>query len=334
MTAIPFVQVGLGNRGAEILADITTRHRERFRPVGFVDVEPSFVAAAQSAHPGVAAYGSLEEALAGQPEAAVVLVTPARLHGAMVRAALTADRHVWVEKPLTYDYAEAVGLADLARRRARSVVVGNQYRYHPLERQLARLVRGGRWGRAFHLSYIHHRHRPRMRAFGGPFPALWEQGVHSLDSILAILGDPALDTVYALGQKPPHSAYNGDTVTNVLTGFSNGVQAHLLVTFDSQRTDWAIRVECERAALLLVADGWERRRIEVVQGETVVDSIEPGPADDPSVADPIAAFHTAITTGSSVPTSIEVNLRTIQWIDAAVRSLESGEVVRLGGGSG
>jgi hypothetical protein len=133
-----------------------------------------------------------------------------------------------------------------------------------------------------------------------------------------------------LGQKPPHSTYASDTVTNVLTEFANGVQAHLLVTFDSQRSDWSIRVECSRAALLLRADGWERSAIEVLAGEQIVESIGAGdPLPDDSMADPIRAFYTAITTGALTPTSIETNLKTIQWIDAAVRSLRTGSVVRL-----
>jgi predicted dehydrogenase len=209
-------------------------------------------------------------------------------------------------------------------------VVGNQYQYHPLERQLMALVASARYGRAFFLSYQHHRHRPQMRAFTGEYPALWEQGVHSLDSALAILGHPDLALVYALGQKPPHSQYNSDTVTNVLTAFGNGVQVHLLVTFDSQRSDWSIRVECERAALLLTAEGWNRTRIEVLSGDELVETILADPETGGGTADPYAALHAAITTGSTTPTSIDVNVKTIQWIDAAVRSLRTGEVVRFG----
>ena len=39
------------------------------------------------------------------------------------------------------------------------------------------------------------------------------------------------------------------------------------------------------------------------------------------------ALYTSITTGRTTPTAIEVNLKTIQWIDAAVRSLDTGSVV-------
>lgn len=333
MERLRFIQVGVGNRGAHVLQEVLTQYSDRFKPVAFVDIDPALLAAAQ-AKPGcaqVATYPTLAAALAGAADAqAVFVVTPARYHGDMVRAALLAGKHVWVEKPLTYDYAEALALAALARQQQRAVVIGNQYQYHPLERQLQHLVQSARYGKPFLVSYLHHRYRPEMRAFTGEYPALWEQGVHSLNSILAILGNPDLATVYALGQKPPHSQYNSDTVTNLLTTFTNGVQVHLLVTFDSQRSDWTIRVECEQAALLLQADGWQRNSVTVLAGEKVIDTIGPLAQIDPAFVDPYAAFYTAVTTGQTTPTSIEVNIKTIQWIDAAVQSLHTGTVVNLG----
>lgn len=329
---LPFIQVGVGNRGATVLNELLTAHADRFEPVGLVDVVPESIEAARRlpSLAKVSAYASLAEALEAQPRAAAVfIVTPARYHGAMARQALLAGRHVWVEKPLTYDYTEALALADLARRMGCAVVVGNQYQYDPLEQRLQQLVQVRRYGRPFLFTYVHHRHRPQMRAFTGEYPALWEQGVHALDSILAILGHPKLQTVYALGQRPPHSQYRSDTVTHVLTQFADGVQASLLVTFDSHRTAWEMRVECEQAALLLRADGWQRQSIQVLAGDQVIETVGPATDLDPTVCDPYAAFYTEVVHGRRAPTSIEVNLKTIEWIDAAVRSLRSGTVVKM-----
>ena len=332
MKPIRFIQVGVGNRGAQVLSDLLSQDGERFAPVAFADLNPVFLTAATQ-QPGlaqVAAYAELGDALTHHPQAdAVVIVTPARFHGAMVRQALLAGKHVWVEKPLSYDYAEAKALAELAQQVQRAVVIGNQYQYHPLERQLQHLIQSERYGKPFFVSYLHHRCRPEMRAFTGEYPALWEQGVHSLNSILALLGNPGLQSVYAVGLRPAHSQYKSDSVTNLLLTFANDVQAHLLVTFDSQRSDWAIRVECERAALLLQAQGWERNIIQVLVGEQVIETISPTPVDDPAMRDPYNAFYAAVTTGQTTPTSIEMNLSTIQWIDAAVQSLRSGNVVKI-----
>ena len=327
MEKFPFIQVGVGNRGAQILGDLLAGCADRFEPLALVDVVEDYLTRARETHglQEIAAHGKLSEALAAHPEAeVVVVVTPARYHAALVREALEAGKHVWVEKPLTYSYSEARELAALARRRGRAVVIGNQYQYGLLERQLQRLVRSGDYGDPYLLMYTHHRHRPVMRAFTGKYPALWEQGVHSLDSILAILGHPDLRSVYALGMKPAHSNYNSDTMTNLLTEFGNGVQAHLLVTFDSQNNDWSIRVECARAALQLVPG---RGCIEVLAEGEEPKIFAPAEDIDPDIRDPYMALYTSITTGKTTPTAIEVNLKTIQWIDAAVRSLDTGSVV-------
>lgn len=329
---IRFIQIGVGNRGAQILQDLLAQSDNRFEPVAFVDTNPDHLAAAVARHglTDLPTYDDLAIALAAHADAtAVVIVSPARFHGAMTQTALLAGKDVWIEKPLTYDYAEAQALALLARQQQRVVVIGNQYQYHPLERQLQQLLREEHYGKPFFISYLHHRHRPEMRAFTGEYPALWEQGVHSLNSILALLDNPDLQTVYATALRPPHSQYNSDTVTNLLTTFANGVQAHLLVTFDSQHSDWVLRVECEHAALLLQAEGWERRTIQVLRGEQVIDRIGPHEICDPAQRDPYGAFYIAVMTGALTPTSIEVNLKTIQWIDAAVQSLRTGNVVRI-----
>jgi predicted dehydrogenase len=328
----PFIQVGVANRGATILADLRQHYADRFEPVAFVDLDPAFLDAAcsQAGLAHLSTHSTLIDALDAHPETeAVFIVTPARFHGEYIHEALLAGKHVWVEKPLTYDYAEAVALADLAKQQERAVVVGNQYQYHPLERQLQRVIAEQRYGQPLLVTYLHHRHRPEMRAFTGPYPALWEQGVHSLNSVLAILGNPALSSVYALSQKPPNSTYRSDTITSTVTQFADGTQAYVLNTFDSHRTDWQIRVECSEAALLIEASGWGRDTIQVLQQEKVVETLGPATDLEEAIRDPYAAFYTAITTGQSTPTSIQVNLKTIQWIDAAIRSIEGGQVVRF-----
>ncbi len=332
MSCIPFIQVGTGNRGADLLRDLTSNHKARFRTAALVDVVPTFLDAAGelTGLPSSRRFDSLGSALNTVSEVeAVVIATPAKFHGALIREALLAGKHVWVEKPATYRYEEALELLELATERRRSVVVGNQYQYDPIERQLQRIVQAKKYGPPFLLTYTHHRHRPIPGAFTGPFPALWEQGVHSLDSILAILGHPKIQTVYALSLRPPHSEYPGETVTGIMTRFANGIDVHFLVTFDSQESWWEIRVECEYAALRLHANGWQRDTLEVLQAEQRVETI--GPAEDlePEMRDPFVAFHSAIVSGRTAPTSLEVNVQTLQWIDAAVRSSQEGQIIRL-----
>jgi predicted dehydrogenase len=59
---------------------------------------------------------------------ALTIASPASTHGGLVRAALEAGRHVYVEKPLAETEAEARALAGLARARGLVLQVGHQER--------------------------------------------------------------------------------------------------------------------------------------------------------------------------------------------------------------
>ena len=94
-------------------------------------------------------------------------------------------------------------------------------------------------------------------------------------------------------------------------------------------SDWPV---CDLASSY--AD-WVAVLDEILAGEetvgrvTAADPIEPGVFEGPVAEGPFEAFYREITEGIEAPTSIRRNIRTIAWIDAAVRSLKSGEVVRL-----
>jgi predicted dehydrogenase len=329
MRPLSFIQVGIANRGTTILKELI-KDSTRFKPVGLVDLVPNSLEEARklTGLDSSNTYLGLKLALAAQPQSeAVFIATPARFHGALVREALLAGKHVWVEKPLTYDYKEALELARLAKKQKRVVVVGNQYQYDPLERRLQKLTQSGQYGKPFLVSYTHHRHRPTMASFTGEYPSLWEQGVHSLDSILAILKHPPLKSVYTLHQRPENSNYNHSTIINVLTQFGGGIQASLLVSFDSHRSDWEIRVECTKAAFLLKANGWSRSSIEILQNENVIETVGPVETANDGMDNTYSAFYAQVTTGRPAPTSIEINLKTLEWIDAAVRSGQNHSIV-------
>jgi predicted dehydrogenase len=76
-----------------------------------------------------AAYGSLGELLAAQRDLhALVIAVPNAAHAPMAIQASNAGLHVFVEKPMAIDSANAVAMAEAARRRRRLLWVSSQYR--------------------------------------------------------------------------------------------------------------------------------------------------------------------------------------------------------------
>jgi predicted dehydrogenase len=64
---------------------------------------------------------------------AVIIATPLHLHFSMAKDALLAGKHVYVEKTMTYNIAQALELVQLQTKYPKQVIqVGHQYRYSPL----------------------------------------------------------------------------------------------------------------------------------------------------------------------------------------------------------
>jgi predicted dehydrogenase len=82
---------------------------------------------------------------------AVIVATPSRLHGPMVRKALEAGLHVFCEKPFCLDWRESEELAALAAAKGLVNQIGYHYRYAGAFREMKRLVDAGAIGRITHV---------------------------------------------------------------------------------------------------------------------------------------------------------------------------------------
>lgn len=78
---------------------------------------------------------------------AVLVATPADQHAAIAHGALTARKHVLVEKPLSLTLSEAQTLAVVAKDSGLVAMVGLNYRFHPLVRRLRDAIARGDLGR-------------------------------------------------------------------------------------------------------------------------------------------------------------------------------------------
>jgi len=103
--------------GCGFVADLYMRSLRTFPDVtvlGCFDIDAPRMAAF-AGHWSMPAFDSLAAALAAAGGGLVLNLTNPAAHAAVTRAALEAGCHVWSEKPLAMEMAEAIALADLAR---------------------------------------------------------------------------------------------------------------------------------------------------------------------------------------------------------------------------
>ncbi len=85
---------------------------------------------------------TVEEICADKDIQAVAVATPINTHAEIVRALLTAGKHVLCEKPLAEDSATAFELSTLAQERGVNLVTGYVYLYHPAYQELKKRIAG------------------------------------------------------------------------------------------------------------------------------------------------------------------------------------------------
>jgi len=112
------------------------------------------------------ALDDIEDLLRNEELDAVVISSPNHLHEAHVLAALSANLHVLVEKPLTVTSASVQRILKAAEKRDRIVMVGMNHRYRPDVQIVRSFVQSGELGRIESVRGSWHIFRPSRNQLG------------------------------------------------------------------------------------------------------------------------------------------------------------------------
>lgn len=170
-------------------------------------------------YPDITTHEDYREALDSEYNA-VVIATPVTLHHEMAKAALEADKDVFVEKPMTYTSAEAEELVDLAAKQERVLMVGHLLLYQPAITWIMDYVHEGRLGTLYSV------HQERL-GLGRARPVenvLWDSGVHDIAVLLSLVG-AGPTAVRASGHRIVQPTVEDDV--HVHLEFPKGVRANL-----------------------------------------------------------------------------------------------------------
>lgn len=286
-------------------------------------------------------YPSVETCLAlsdvlGQKEIrGVVVATPAETHFTLVREALLAGKHVFVEKPLALTEEDGRQLVELADQNQLTLMVGHILHYHPAVIKLKELIESGELGKIQYL-YSNRLNIGKIRAEEN---ILWSFAPHDISVILMLLGEMP-ETVYATGGS--YLRYQIPDTTLTALDFPSGVKAHIFVSwlhpFKEQKLvvvgdkKMAVFDDVSQEKLLLYSHKirW-LQRIPVASKKdaevVVVDMGEPLRAE-------CEHFLDCILKGQSPKTDGREGLHVLQVLQASQESLDrNGATIMLGEGS-
>lgn len=133
---------------------------------------------------------------------AVIICTPNKFHAPYAIEFLKNGKHVFLEKPMAMDAAEGRKIGKIAKQYGRSVMVGHMWRFDTDVNYIRESIAVGKLGKIFKTkSYgIHENWGPtgwfaKKDLSGGG--ALIDMGVHAIDAVRYLMGDPKPTKVYA-----------------------------------------------------------------------------------------------------------------------------------------
>lgn len=163
---------------------------------------------------------------------AVILATPPSGHAAEVTTLARAGKHVFCEKPFTYDKASAAAAVAAVERAGVALGIGFNRRFHPEMISLTERIRSGGLGVLEHIECIMTvpnalfmaKTAWRAKPEEAPCGALAPLGVHAIDAFIQLAGE--IDTIYCQSFRRAVDLPTDDT-TSALFRLKSGASAYL-----------------------------------------------------------------------------------------------------------
>lgn len=247
---------------------------------------------------------------------AVVIGTPNSLHHPQAMAAIAAGKHVLLDKPMAVTVAEAEQIAEAARHAGLTLLVGHMWRYRTEVVEVRDRIAAGSVGRPVRTrGYgIHSAWGPSgwftdpTLAGGG---ALIDMGVHAIDTVRFLLGDPQPVRVAAsIGTAYGDYAVDDDGV--VLIEWSNGVRSVVECGWWQPRLD-GVEADTEVHG----TGGYERIWPQFTPGSPPPEGYEH--CSLPMYSAQMTDFLHCCRTGDTPVASAEVGLVAMRIVEAAYR---------------
>ncbi len=227
--------VGVGHWGKNILRNLITLEQElnNFKLKYIVDkniqniinfISNEFPKNSEEILKKVIIKNELNEIIGDKDLEGVIISTPAASHYELVKLALINDKHVFVEKPLTLNYKQALELHNLAINKKKVLMVGHILLYHPAITKIKELINKGVIGKLFYF-YSNRLNIGKIRVEEN---ILWSFAPHDISVILYIL-DKEPVKVFSFGGDYLNKGIF-DTTTTILE-FDNNVRGHIFVSW-------------------------------------------------------------------------------------------------------
>jgi len=146
-------------------------------------------------YPKIKTTNDYDSILSDQRIDAVVISTPAITHFELAKKALLADKHVFIEKPMTLKVADSKELIEISEKKDKKIMVGHLMLFHPAIKKLKEIISKGELGDIYYI----YSQRVNLGIIRNDESALWSFAPHDL-SVIDHLLEQEPETVSTRGE--------------------------------------------------------------------------------------------------------------------------------------
>ena len=114
----------------------------------------------------------------------VVIATPVLTHYKIAKDALLAEKHIFVEKPLTKTLKQTKELLKIARKKNLIIMIDSIYLYHPAVQEIKKMIDSGKLGKIMFIQSV----RLGLELFPKGVNVVWDLAPHDIALITHLLG--------------------------------------------------------------------------------------------------------------------------------------------------
>jgi predicted dehydrogenase len=321
------IQIGLGDFGLSWLKDVLLTHGD-VKVLAVVDKNEAVLNKAK-ALPGMEnalIFTGIEEALEVIKPDFIFNATPPKIHREINLVAFQHKLPILSEKPIAESYSEALEILERSLEAKVPLMIAENYRYSSIVRTAYKLLSQGEIGNIGSIQ-IDFCRRHRMENYHRylEHPLLLDVTIHHLDMLRYLTGTES-KAVFARSWTQKWSWYEKYSTLDLLIDMEKDIKVSYrgsLSSFNSE-TDWfgSWRIEGEKGVLKI-----SKGTISVLK-EGNEDTIEvTEPYDSRRLV--LEEFLNSLNSGKPGETDIRDNIKTQAMVEAAVRSINNSQVVKL-----
>ncbi|MFZ5906287.1 MAG: Gfo/Idh/MocA family protein [Nitrospirota bacterium] len=216
--------IGCGYWGPNLVRNFNDNIRTHLRYA--CDLNPQRLKPLRLRYPHIKATEDYRDILRDATVDAVAIATPVSTHYSLVREALEAGKHVFVEKPLAARVREAEKLVNLAEKQGLVLFVDHIFIYTSAIRKIKEYLTAGRIGEMFYFDSV----RINLGLFQSDVNVIWDLAPHDLATMDYLIGELP-ESIVATGSS--HTPSGLEDVAYMTLKFRGDLIAHFHVNWMS-----------------------------------------------------------------------------------------------------